>query len=124
VKRYIIQRVLATVPVMFIVGSVVFIIMHLTPGDPATIMAGDLALPEQIEKIRAKMGFDKPLITQYRLFFGTTRLRRSPRRLLLRLLPRLLQGLPRLPRRLPLRRRPQWRLRPRLSRPLSRWSRR
>ncbi len=54
---------------MFIVGSVVFIIMHLTPGDPATIMAGDLALPEQIEKIRAKMGFDKPLITQYRLFF-------------------------------------------------------
>ena len=68
-KRYIIQRVLATVPVMFIVGSVVFFIMHLTPGDPATIMAGDLAEPEQIEKIRAKMGFDKPLITQYRLFF-------------------------------------------------------
>ena len=54
---------------MFIVGSVVFFIMHLTPGDPATIMAGDLAEPEQIEKIRAKMGFDKPLITQYRLFF-------------------------------------------------------
>ena len=68
-KRYIIQRVLATIPVMFIVGSVVFFIMHLTPGDPATIMAGDLAEPEQIEKIRAKMGFDKPLITQYRLFF-------------------------------------------------------
>ena len=55
---------------MFIVGSVVFFVMHLTPGDPATTMAGDLALPEQIEKIRAKMGYDKPLMVQYGVFFG------------------------------------------------------
>jgi len=64
------QRLLATVPVMFIVGSVIFIVMHLTPGDPATTMAGDLALPEQIALIRAKMGYDKPILVQYGVFFS------------------------------------------------------
>ena len=39
-KRYIVQRLVATIPVMFIVGSVIFFVMHLTPGDPASTMAG------------------------------------------------------------------------------------
>ena len=69
-KRYIVQRLVATIPVMFIVGSVIFFVMHLTPGDPASTMAGDLATPEMIQKIRAKMGYDRPIMVQYGVYFG------------------------------------------------------
>jgi len=60
----IIQRIVATIPVMGVVALTVFALLHLTPGDPAQIIAGDYATPQDIEKIRGALGLDKPLLTQ------------------------------------------------------------
>lgn len=49
---YILKRVLATIPVMVIVAIFVFLLLRLTPGDPAAILAGDAATPAQLERIR------------------------------------------------------------------------
>ena len=62
---YIIRRILATIPVMAVVGIFVFLLLHLTPGDPAAIIAGDYASPEDIKRIRAKLGLDRPLYIQF-----------------------------------------------------------
>jgi peptide/nickel transport system permease protein len=57
---YTIRRLLMAVPVMGIVALIVFSLLYLTPGDPAMVLAGDQATPEQIEKIRASLGLDQP----------------------------------------------------------------
>jgi len=62
---YIIRRILATIPVMAVVGIFVFLLLHLTPGDPAAIIAGDYASPEDIKRIRAKLGLDRPIYIQF-----------------------------------------------------------
>ena len=62
---YILRRLLATIPVMGVVAIVVFLLLHLTPGDPATVIAGDYARPEDIARIRAKLGLDRPLHIQF-----------------------------------------------------------
>ncbi len=62
---YIIRRLLATIPVMAIVAVVVFLLLHLSPGDPAAIIAGDNATGEQIALIRNKLGLDEPLWVQF-----------------------------------------------------------
>ena len=66
----IIQRIVATIPVMGVVALTVFALLHLTPGDPAQIIAGDYATPQDIEKIRAALGLDKPLLTQAGIWMG------------------------------------------------------
>ena len=66
----IVQRILATIPVMGVVALTVFALLHLTPGDPAQIIAGDYATPQDIEKIRAALGLDKPLLTQAGIWMG------------------------------------------------------
>ena len=48
----------------------VFLLLRLTPGDPAAIMAGDAASTEQIERIRAGLGLDKPIVAQFGIWFG------------------------------------------------------
>ena len=65
---YVARRVLATIPVLAIVALVVFLILHIAPGDPAAVIAGDQATPEQIASIRAKLRLDQPLIEQFRLW--------------------------------------------------------
>tara|TARA_B100000676_G_scaffold295689_1_gene335160 strand:- start:4213 stop:5109 length:897 start_codon:yes stop_codon:yes gene_type:complete len=50
---------------MGVVAVVVFLLLHLTPGDPATVIAGDYARPEDIARIRAKLGLDRPLHIQF-----------------------------------------------------------
>jgi peptide/nickel transport system permease protein len=62
---YIVRRLLSTVPVMFIVAVCVFLLLHLSPGDPAAIMAGDNATPQNIAQIRQKLGLDEPLWWQF-----------------------------------------------------------
>jgi len=62
---YIIRRVLATIPVMVVVGIFVFLLLHLTPGDPAAVIAGDYASPADIARIRAKLGLDLPIYIQF-----------------------------------------------------------
>src|SRR5215472_8455239 len=61
---------LATIPVMGVVALTVFALLHLTPGDPAQIIAGDYATAQDIEKIRAALGLDKPLLTQAGIWMG------------------------------------------------------
>ena len=67
---YIVRRLLATIPVMGVVAIVVFMLLHLTPGDPATVIAGDYARPEDIARIRAKLGLDQPLHIQFFTWIG------------------------------------------------------
>jgi len=69
--RYLLQRLLATLPVLLVVAVVVFLLLHLTPGDPAAIIAGDSATEEQIQRIRAGLGLDRPLMTQFAIWSGS-----------------------------------------------------
>jgi peptide/nickel transport system permease protein len=62
---YLVRRVLAAVPVMGVVALFVFLLLRLTPGDPAAILAGDSATPEQIERIRISLGLNEPLYVQF-----------------------------------------------------------
>lgn len=62
---YIFRRLLQMIPVMLGVTIVVFLIMQLVPGDPARLLAGEGATPEQIQAIRESLGLNKPLIQQY-----------------------------------------------------------
>ena len=64
-QRYIIKRLLAALPTMAIVGVVVFSIIHLAPGDPAAIMAGEDADYEQVEAMRESMGLLDPITVQF-----------------------------------------------------------
>ena len=62
---YLVRRVLAAVPVMGVVALFVFLLLRLTPGDPAAILAGDNATPERLERIRASLGLNEPLYMQF-----------------------------------------------------------
>ncbi len=67
---YLIRRLLSTVVVMTIVAVFVFLLLHLSPGDPAAIIAGDNATPEQIDQIRKKLGLEDPLLIQFGRWSG------------------------------------------------------
>jgi peptide/nickel transport system permease protein len=62
---YILRRLASTVLVMGIVAMFVFLLLHLSPGDPAAIIAGDNATSEQIAAIRRQLGLDEPLVVQF-----------------------------------------------------------
>lgn len=62
---YVVRRLFQTIPVMIGVTLAVFLMMHLIPGDPAQIMAGEQANPQQVEMMREKLGLNDPLHTQY-----------------------------------------------------------
>jgi peptide/nickel transport system permease protein len=70
VTAYILRRVLATVPTMGLVAVFVFLLLHVTPGDPAAIIAGDNATPQNIAAIRERLGLDDPLWQQFIRWFG------------------------------------------------------
>ncbi|WP_088142749.1 ABC transporter permease [Achromobacter xylosoxidans] len=67
---YIIRRVLAIVPVMAVVAVIVFLLIHLSPGDPAALIAGDFASADDIAKLRVALGLDEPLWRQFGLWAG------------------------------------------------------
>jgi peptide/nickel transport system permease protein len=67
---FILRRLLATIPVLLIVAVLVFLMLRLTPGDPAAILAGDAASSEQIAEIRASLGLDRPLPVQFAIWIG------------------------------------------------------
>jgi peptide/nickel transport system permease protein len=62
---YILRRLLETIPVLIMVAVFVFIILRITPADPAAILAGDNANSEQIEAIRKQLGLDQPMLKQF-----------------------------------------------------------
>ena len=67
---YILRRLVATAPVMLIVAVLVFLMLRLTPGDPAAIIAGDNANAEQVAAIRNRLGLDEPIFTQFFIWLG------------------------------------------------------
>src|SRR5882757_4073429 len=67
---YLLRRILAAIPVMGVVALFVFLLLRLTPGDPAAILAGDNATPEQLERIRISLGLHEPLYTQFFTWIG------------------------------------------------------
>ncbi len=62
---YIIRRLIATIPVMGIVAIFVFSLLYLAPGDPAAIIAGDLATAEDIARIHHQLGLDQPFLVRF-----------------------------------------------------------
>ncbi len=68
--RYTIHRLQLTIPVLVGISVVVFLIMALIPGDPATAILGAFATPENATKLRAELGLDRPLIEQYFTWAG------------------------------------------------------
>src|SRR3954447_21429060 len=67
---FLFRRVLAAIPVVIVVTIFVFALLHLAPGDPAAIIAGDLATADDIAKIRTKLGLDQPLLIQFFTWVG------------------------------------------------------
>jgi peptide/nickel transport system permease protein len=67
---YIGKRLLATIPVMAVVAVFVFAMLRLTPGDPAAILAGASATTQDVVDIRAKLGLDQPILTQFVAWIG------------------------------------------------------
>jgi peptide/nickel transport system permease protein len=68
--QYLVRRLLASVFTLLIVSLVIFGIVHFTPGDPARIMAGDVASTADVERIRQQLGLDRPILEQYAAWLG------------------------------------------------------
>ncbi|MDR7555387.1 MAG: ABC transporter permease [Armatimonadota bacterium] len=68
--RYIVRRLLATIPVLFLVTVVVFSLINLVPGDPALVIAGGEADRAAIEAIRKQLGLDRPVVVRYVQWLG------------------------------------------------------
>lgn len=65
---FIVRRLLLTVPVVWIVVTLVFLLIHLVPGDPVAQMLGEGASTTQVERLRHELGLDQPILTQYRAY--------------------------------------------------------
>jgi len=70
VLRFIARRLLLTVPVLLGVATLVFSLIHLIPGDPAQAMLGETASPQDVADLRARLGLDRPLASQYLSFLN------------------------------------------------------
>ncbi len=68
--RYLIRRLLLTIPVLLGVATLVFALIHLVPGDPAQSMLGDSAAPEDVARLRETLRLNDPLISQYAAFLA------------------------------------------------------
>lgn len=69
-KIYLLRRVLAVIPVMIIVATLAFVLIHLAPGDPASVIAGPYAAPDDVAKLRRQLGLDEPLPMQLLHWYG------------------------------------------------------
>ena len=68
--RFIVRRLLLTIPVLLGVATLVFSLIHLVPGDPVQAMLGDSATPQDVADVRARLGLDRPLPVQYGAFLS------------------------------------------------------
>ena len=69
-SRYLLRRLLLTIPVLIGVATLVFALIHFIPGDPAQAMLGEGATPEDVAQLRMRLGLDKPLLVQYGSFLN------------------------------------------------------
>ena len=67
---FILRRVLSTVPVLLLVALIVFLMLRLTPGDPAAALVGNSGTSEDIARVRKGLGLDEPLPVQFALWSG------------------------------------------------------
>ena len=67
---FVARRVLAVVPVLVVVAVIAFAMLRAVPGDPAAVIAGDSATPEQVAALREKLGLEKPVVTQFVIWLG------------------------------------------------------
>ncbi len=68
--RYLLRRLLLTIPVLVGVATLVFSLIHLVPGDPAVSMLGEGAAPAEVEALRERLGLGRPLLEQYASFMA------------------------------------------------------
>lgn len=68
---YIFKRIFMTIPVMVVVALFVFLLLRLSPGDPAAVIAGDYATAEDVQKIREKLGLSEPIFVQFVTWLGS-----------------------------------------------------
>ncbi|MGE3512058.1 MAG: ABC transporter permease [Vicinamibacterales bacterium] len=66
--RFVLRRLMLTVPVLLGVATLVFGLIHLVPGDPVQVMLGDAAAPEDVTRLRQRLGLDRPILVQYAAF--------------------------------------------------------
>ncbi|MFB6267315.1 MAG: ABC transporter permease [Halodesulfurarchaeum sp.] len=69
-RRFILKRLILLLPVLIGVSTLVFSILHLAPGDPAKVVAGQRADPQQVRQVRQALGLDDPIYVQYVRFLG------------------------------------------------------
>ena len=69
-KIYVLRRLLAVVPVMLVVATVAFVLIHLAPGDPASVIAGPYASADDVAKLRHQLGLDEALPVQLVRWYG------------------------------------------------------
>ena len=70
-RTYVIRRFLLIVPTFFLISLIIFVLIHLAPGDPVRAMfAGRPVPPETVERIRQELGIDQPIYTQYFIWLG------------------------------------------------------
>jgi peptide/nickel transport system permease protein len=68
--RYLVRRLLLTIPVLLGVATLVFALIHLVPGDPAQAMLGEGASQDEVARLRTSLGLDRPLLAQYGAFLS------------------------------------------------------
>lgn len=68
--KFVAKRLLSTLPVIFVVALIIFILSRLIPGDPAAILAGEFAGQDAVDEIRTKLGLDQPIWIQFWLWLG------------------------------------------------------
>jgi glutathione transport system permease protein len=68
--QYVAKRLLGVVPILIVVSILIFMFVHLIPGDPARLVAGQDASQQDVELVTQQLGLDKPLVTQYMTFVG------------------------------------------------------
>ena len=66
--RFLVRRLVLTIPVLLGVATLVFSLIHLVPGDLVQAMRGDSATPQDMAELRGRLGFDRPLYVQYAAF--------------------------------------------------------
>ena len=67
---FVVKRVLSAIPVLLMVAVIVFLVLRLSPGDPAVMIGGPNATPEQLDALRESMGLNRPLLEQLVLWMG------------------------------------------------------
>jgi peptide/nickel transport system permease protein len=68
--KFVVRRLLLTIPILFLVSILAFTLIHLIPGDPAQVILGEESTPEAYEELRKQLNLDKPIVVQYSIWLG------------------------------------------------------